>query len=567
MGIIEIVFPKLNHFWLDSGLLGLGLILEHLKTQDHLKIEFEIIESAIKLKGPEEDINETLNRAYDLLIRTHYDTSSKKQRDDKSSYNFYYDERLDKFIDFPKKKPVGIAELIYNKAPRPTGSSVKWQEKKEKEVWINNKLVKKTTWILPNGYSHLQKRLDEFLNQKGLKITTSGLLLNGPNEVRPNVTIPEKFKPEKKGVCFLCGRNSFVLENISQTVFPFITGESGLLNFNSHCGGPERVCWQCAYVAKFVPVNGFYLRQGDDLFVFFPFSTDLIKMKEVYPVLQEAKYDDPNLSKNFQHPLGFDNFPDGYFQKLYEVTFAFLYTIYKKILLKKISDDSSSYIEEICGLFLSKAPLEFVVVQAKKKGETLMGTTIWPFNDSVYFFRLMKKIEESGLDIKEVMRLLINFSQKNENRTLIRDRICERILKKRPILELIEIYVYSRDIDYIKPIFDLAYIYEEIIRKEGNNMDSEAQEAAVNLGKRIGLALAENGKKGDLFALRKTRRKTDFLSELNRLQFKYNLIVPANLYEGKLTDTNFIEFKQFCMIAALNSFLAAQKNLKKGENS
>ena len=95
-------------------------------------------------------------------------------------------------------------------------------------------------------------------------------------------------------------------------------------------------------------------------------------------------------------------------------------------------------------------------------------------------------------------------------------------------------------------------------------MTMDAQEAAVVLGKRIGMTVGENGKKGDLFALRKARRKTDFLNEVNRLQFKCRLIVPPDLYEGKLTDINFVEFKQFCMITALNSFYAAIQSNRGG---
>ena len=91
-------------------------------------------------------------------------------------------------------------------------------------------------------------------------------------------------------------------------------------------------------------------------------------------------------------------------------------------------------------------------------------------------------------------------------------------------------------------------------------MTIEEQEAAVTLGKRIGMVVGKEGKKGDLFALRKARRKTDFLNELNRLQFKCKLTVPPDVYEGKLTDKNFMEFKQFCMIAALNSFHAANQS-------
>ena len=56
--------------------------------------------------------------------------------------------------------------------------------------------------------------------------------------------------------------------------------------------------------------------------------------------------------------------------------------------------------------------------------------------------------------------------------------------------------------------------------------------------------------------MRKSRKKTDFLEQINRLQFKLGneLVVPKDIYEGKLTDDNFIEFKQYCMIAALNSY-------------
>jgi hypothetical protein len=311
-----------------------------------------------------------------------------------------------------------------------------------------------------------------------------------------------------------------------------------------------------------VPVNGFYLSQGDNLFAFFPYSVSFEKMLDVYKPLQDAKYEDNNLFKNFKHPLGFEKYEDGYFQKPFEVAFAFLYTLYRKVLLHQKADEDGSVLnwEEMCNLTISRAPLEFVVLHAESKGQTSMGKMVWQFRDSVYFFRLIEDIEKSEINIKEVMRLLIDFSQKNANRTLIRNKVCERILKKQSILDLIESHVFNADITYLKSLIEFVIKYEPIIRKEGNAMTIDAQEAAVTLGKRIGMTVAEHGKKGDLFALRKARRKTDFLNELSRLQFKCRLVVPPDIYEGKLTDSNFIEFKQFCMIAALNSFYAATQS-------
>lgn len=559
---MEITFPKLNHFWLDSGLLGLTVMLNEVDSS----IEKTISNKGLTLIGTENEILDALEKAYDLLIEKYYNLSTRKQIDNTTSYNFYYDSKEDKFVAFPKKKSVGIAELIYNKAPRPTGNLVKWEKKEKRELSIDGKIVKRNRGILPISHAHLQDRMDKFLDAHGLDVTTSGLLVDGPNMVKPNVTIPRKFSATNKGQCYLCGEDNSVLEDAGQTIFPFITGSSGLLNFNTLCSRPEKVCYRCAFIAKFVPANGFYLSQGDNLFAFFPYSISFEKMLDVYNPLQDAKYEDPNLFKNFRHPLGFEKNEDGYFQKPFEVAFAFFYTLYKKVLLRKKADKNIGVLnwEEMCNLTISKAPLEFVVLHAESKGQTSMGKMVWSFRDSVYFFRLMETLEKTGINIKEAMRLLIDFSQKNDDRTIIRNKVCERLLKMQSILDLIEFHVFSTDITYIKPLFEFVIKYEPIIRKEESAMTTDAQEAAVTLGKRIGMTVAENGKKGDLFALRKARRKTDFLNELNRLQFKCNLVVPPDIYEGKLTDSNFIEFKQFCMIAALNSFYAATSPKKEG---
>ena len=263
---IEITFPKLNHFWLDSGLLGLIIMLEEVDNS----IEKKISDKGMTLIGAESEIQKALEKAYDLLVNRYYNTSTKKQKDDISSYNFYYDSKEDKFIPFPKRKSVGIAELIFNKAPRPIGSSIKWERKEKKEIIVDGKTIKRNRGFLPSSHAHLQKKMDEFLDNLGLDVTTSGLLVDGPNAVRPNVKIPKKFYSPVKGQCYLCGEDSFLLEEVGQTIFPFITGSSGLLNFNTKCSKPEKVCWRCAFIGKFVPVNGFYFRQGDNLFAFFP---------------------------------------------------------------------------------------------------------------------------------------------------------------------------------------------------------------------------------------------------------------------------------------------------------
>lgn len=591
MEMIEITFPKTNHFWLDSGLLGLTVML----NEDTSSVERSVSDRGVTLKGTESEIHNALQKAYDLLIERYYNLSTKKQKDDTNSYNFYYDSKEDKFVAFPKKKSVGIAKLIYNKAPRPTGISVKWEKEEKREITIDGKTVRKNRGILPSDYSHLKERMEKFLDEHSLDVTTAGLLIDGPNMVRPNVDIPKKFLTTAKGQCYLCGEDNFSLEEVSQTIFPFITGSSGLLNFNTLCSKPEKVCWKCAFIGKFVPVNGFYLSQGDNLFAFFPYSVSFEKMLDVYNPLQDAKYEDPNLFKNFKHPLGFENYEDGYFQKPYEVAFAFLYTLYRKILLHQKADEEGSVLnwEEMCNLTISKAPLEFIVLHAVSKGQTSMGKMVWQFRDSVYFFRLMEELEKSGIKVKEVMRLLIDFSQKKqENKTILRNKFCERILKKRTVLDIVEErawnLVFPRDEKRIKPsnpspVVDFLFKYEKIIEKGVTNMTDEERNVAVSLGKTIGLCVSKKDNdsrskneivrdvkrlKGDLIKLRKVRKLTDFLTEIERLQIKYDfsLRIPDGLLEGKLRDDNFKEFKGFCSIAAMQAYSNARYYALKEEN-
>ena len=94
------------------------------------------------------------------------------------------------------------------------------------------------------GICSLQSRLDKFLDDNGLDITTAGMLINGPNEVRPKLkfSVVDKKSSGKKTLkaCYLCGEESGQLEDANQTIFPLITGSSGVLSFNSCGGKPEK---------------------------------------------------------------------------------------------------------------------------------------------------------------------------------------------------------------------------------------------------------------------------------------------------------------------------------------
>jgi len=319
---------------------------------------------------------------------------------------------------------MGIAGLIFNKAPRSTKGEVKYIKK---EVIESGETVKK--YLLPDSHSFLQERLDKFLLDNKLKIGSSSLLIDGPNTLQPKVEIDlQNGKP--KGKCFICGEPSHSLREIGGTVFPMISGSSGALSFNSNGGKPEKVCWKCDYIGKFVPVNGFYTMNGDNLHIYLPYSPNIEKMLYISNNLQAIKINDPNLFRNFNQQME-------YCQRPYEQLFSFLYSLYTLVLIEKVSKDADKgmytvNLENNPGVNLLKDPLDFFVVNTESLGDTQMGKLIWPFKDAVYFFRLMERVEHEGIDIKEVMRILIDSDEKkSENKTIIRNKICERILKKK----------------------------------------------------------------------------------------------------------------------------------------
>jgi hypothetical protein len=197
-----------------------------------------------------------------------------------------------------------------------------------------------------------------------------------------------------------------------------------------------------------------------------------------------------------------------------------------------------------------------------------MGKMIWAFLDSIYIFRLFESLEKCRININVVMFLLLDPEQKNENQTIMRNRICEKILKKQSVIALVEQHAFrinKTERKNVRSLFDFVMEYEKNIRVGGNGMDQETIDIAVSVGKTVGLSLvayekekSRKGKgKGDLFLLRKTRKPEDFLNEINRIQMRYGALINSDLYnKGQNMQEKFPEFKQFCMIAALNAYNA-----------
>ncbi|MCK9630743.1 MAG: hypothetical protein M0R30_03795 [Methanoregula sp.] len=539
---------------MDAGLLGLYRIA-HKEQFKESGVEIILNDSGVSFKGSEKDVQAFLQKAYDRLLKDYYNTSSQSQKE--KNAGFYLDTSNGQFIRFPKVKPMGIAGLV-----KISGQSYK-NKGIAKFVKSNESQKKQQYPQLEEKYAHHQDRFEKFLADTKLKPGAS-LLLDGENIVSPSIHI-DKLSGKSKGRCFICGQESHSLSDIGGTVFPFITGSSGVLSFNTIGSSAEKVCWKCDFLAKFVPVTGFYNVSMDTTHIYFPYSASLEKMNDVFQSLTTTKIDDPHLMRNFDNKLG------GYFQKPYEQFFTFLYSLYRVLMTKRTSssadeDDYELDYEALYDVNLNNSPLDFLVVYTESLGDAQMGKMIWPFHESVYLFRLFDHLERNKINISVVMHQLADFEKikhkQLENATLTRNRVCENILKKQSIVSLVEQHVFrvnKSETQNIWPLNDFVILYEKAIREGDTHMDQKIIDVAVSVGKTIGMSIAPSGKKGkgDLFRLRKTRKPEDFLNEINRIQMKYGTKVSADLYnQGQKMEENFTEFKQFCMIAALNTYNA-----------
>ena len=138
--IITIEFAQTGNPWIDAGIVGLYRVLEAKATYVDPPAEYdaetvatflgggaaELGPDGLRLTGPIDRLQACLESAYDRLVATYFNISSKKQREDRRSYNFYLDSATKTFVTFAKRKAAGAALLLFDKAARPSREQQEW---------------------------------------------------------------------------------------------------------------------------------------------------------------------------------------------------------------------------------------------------------------------------------------------------------------------------------------------------------------------------------------------------------------------------------------------------------
>ena len=613
---MELNFKRTGIPWIDAGTAGLFRVLKGRTSylvdsllQDQLQlvrtgVNVEFSEDGdLQLVGTKEQLQALLELAYEDLTDCYFNVSSEKQRAERKAYNFYFVSDEERFQVFPKSRAAGPALLLFDKASRPTGTQKKWG--------IDQESGKEKAGILPDGMEAHQKTLDLLIQEYGLKPgPPAGLLIDGPNKVQPKINI--RVGAKEQPCDFLTGIDAGGLDVGKATAFPLFGGSR---SFASNTTDEPRVGWQMDYVGKFTPAVTFFYMQNDDMYLFFPQSSALRRIVDVSEELVGMRQVQANFFKNFELQLG------GYFSERSEILFAFLHAVFRHFsgyrpavpvpvpsedsedelpALGPVDDDEPNDMEHIsCQQVFDKlcrgAPVNFAVVAARKMGNLWMGRDFQTFTDVLYIARLLDLMtavvpREDGpqrqrCSPKRLMSTLIDFTSK-KNKTLLRNKVCERILTKQSVLPLLEQHAYHKFSQWkpgeplmISVLRDFALLYEpEICEVDGMPKPEFEQmaQSAKWLGEKIADAVAgftdgesnERGEsvgrsKGVFFRLRRARTLHDFQEEIIRIQMRYKLDVPAHALDpDRFNPETFAQFKGFCVIAALSRFEYRQKSKK-----
>ena len=581
-------FTVSGHYWFDAGLIGFYLIADELietrmevgvsgrKLWSDVKVTIE--RDGVVIEAPGDRIIPFFEACYEELTDRWWNRSTEKQIKDEELV--CYDREKDEFKCLPKRMPTPIPDLFVG------GSS--WRVEGEPF----NKLS-----------SSLQERVTAFLEERKKSLWGSKkLLCYGRPVCHPQLQFFPKLKRGGGAVCSICGRTS-VCDKVSQTSYLLFSGQSATFSFNSDLGTPDSICWECQMLGKFAVQSAFYKKVDDLTYILQLSGGDLPTLLNAHEIFGAGS--DMRLRWDDTKKIYFSNFEEnGTVLQYARLTYEILWGLYLKAYDLLLDNQRKRYeaaqrLEEFEDEDLDEeslghvAALNVVLLALASKGNTFITKEVVAYSDAAYVFRLISylkrclKAESSEALKKDLSRffeflfldLLLPNPQKPYDplNGMDRNRILQLMFEKKSILRHVEKFVFEKSISehpwlgrilFFVTCYEIAIHQRDTEKGEGTGMTEEQITIAKNLGAQIVISAREilrgdNGGpdsikavKGDLFTLRKTRTATDFLEQLNRLQFRYGIVVNKEIAEGLLAnpDIPFEEFKAYCMISALNAY-------------
>ncbi len=553
---MEHTFKLRHHWWLNAGLAGLYFVANKDVLRDQKeKLGIHITQSPSGLTfqaKSEEELRSFLHCCYEHIASLYWNISNASQKEKKEL--IIYDKEKDELQLAPKRVPIPPIQKVI--------SAKSWKAEGEKYE------------DLPEN---LKKRVDKFMKETGRKLwgKDKKLLYTLPvchdTEIK---ILPTKKSRKKPSICCICGENHTEMYQIAQPIYLLFASSSASQSFHSQGRKPDVVCWECNFLSKFAYECIHYKVHDDTMMIISPNSSNfkhLLNLQQKLGSYSSLRaFDDQYFLKN----IGLNKQELLYHaKKPHELLWAFYYDAYKLLkdqLAAQEIDDLDEIMRDLLGEILY-APTEIILIALSDKGQTFITQDLIIYQDTAYVFRLLSHMEKQGIEMKSVFDDLYEPQQnKDENKTLKRNQILKKILNKHSILRDMEEFCFRKIITgdgFMRMRNMLLFVKEYQLVIRGDIMTKDQINVAVNLGKQIVLQAKEQLKqedlkkiRGDLFKLRKTRTPTDFLNQLNTLQFRYGISVSRPIQEGLIDEANFEDFRAYCVLGALNVYNSLKKS-------
>jgi len=547
-----------NHWWFDAGIAGLYFIAKKVEHEnDNIKISFD--SDCLSFHGDsEEDIRSFLQSCYSQLASQYWNVSTKEQI--RKNELVLYNKETGEFSLAPKRQPTPVVSNFV-KASSWKAEGIDYKDMDEE----------------------LKAKVDEYLDETGKVLwgTNKRLLFSIP-ECQPIIKILPDENTKKQSTCSVCGKLTSNLIDISQPSFLLFASTSATTSFHTQGKKPAKICWECELLSKFTMETINYKKDDTKLSILLLNSPDIEhninNQKKIGCSSALRSIDEDYFYKN----IGFDD--KGLISKArmsYELLWAYFVDTYDILRSNVSSQDENE--DDPFKAFLSdivSSPIEIVIICFDKMGQTFLTKEMIFYNDVSYAFRLIQRFMDEGVNIKDVFYSLYETDNKG-NLKPSRNNTFRKVLNKHCILSDIESIAFRKVINgkegkFINISNMLNFLIEYYLIIKEDTMNREQIDVAVKLGKQIvNQAYKESGEskemlkriKGDLFTLRKTRTVTDFIIQLNALQFRYGISVSNSILEGVLNEVPFEDFKGYCIMGALNSYNYYNTSSKeKGEN-
>ncbi|QUI23979.1 hypothetical protein HZI73_17495 [Vallitalea pronyensis] len=536
------------HWWFDNGLVGLYHIARGLAKNYDIHIITEDDGLLFKYDS-EENLTQLLRASYEHMGNRYYNVSSKAQKE-KCDYVAYNKEK-DEVYALPKIQPIQpIASLISGKS-----------YKDSSELYES----------LDYG---LKERIDDYITKHNKSLYVKKKVLTGRTYCHDDKLLINPKSNKQNKTCSICGKKVDKLIDMNQLIYILTASKSASLSFHSNVSQKsiDKVCWECSYLGRFVyeafHIKNTFRNKSKQVMLMSLYTSNFNQLLDVHDhmggqsTLREIS--DDSFISNIKGQL------INYARTNSELLWAMIVDKYQVLRDECIEDDEERFEEEVLRGYILR-PIQIMMLFLSDKGQTLLARDRIIYNDTSYMFRLIHMLHEQGIELDSLF-MDLHESYKENADNLLRSKILSKCLYKQSVLLHLEQLCFQkvmrqRSIN-IRNMIEFVKLYELNIREDV--MNKEQIEVAVKLGKQIVLQATESHQKndslgilkkikGDLFTLRKTRTVTDFLKQINTLQFRYNISVNNAISEGVLNDVPFEEFKAYCIMGALNVYNMKQK--------